>query len=66
MAIVPRGSDGLMRAGIGIAVVLLAIWVVSFLVMKVTSVAIHLLVLAAVVFVAMHLFARFRGRGHHS
>lgn len=52
-----------MRVGLGIALVLMAIWVVAFVVMKVTSAAIHLLVLAAVVFAVMHLVARFRGRG---
>jgi hypothetical protein len=62
MSIVPRGSEGLTRVAIGIGVVLLAVWVVAFVVMKVTSVAIHLLVLAAVVFIAMHLVSRFRGR----
>jgi hypothetical protein len=53
-----------MRMGVGIAVVLLAVWVIAFVVMKVTSAAIHLLVLAAVVFAVMHLVSRFRGRGH--
>jgi hypothetical protein len=62
MAIVPREAGGITRLGIGIGVVLLAVWVVSFVVMKITSMAIHLLVLAAIVFIAMHLIARFRGR----
>lgn len=63
MDIVPRGSDGLMRTGMVIGVVLLAVWVVSYLVMKVTSMAIHLLVLAAAVFIAMHVYAWIKGKG---
>jgi hypothetical protein len=51
-----------MRFGIGIGLLLLVVWVVAYLVMKVTSVAIHLLLLAAVVFVVMHLIGRLRGR----
>ena len=63
MNIVPRGSDGLVRLGVGIGVLLIAVWVVAFVVMKVTSAAIHLLLLAAVVFIAMQLVGRLRGRG---
>lgn len=65
MGIVPRGSDGLMRTGMVVGVLLLAVWVVSYLVMKITSVAIHLLVLAAAVFMAMHVYAWFKSRGSH-
>jgi len=36
---------------------------VAFVVMKITSFAIHMLVLAALVFIAMHVLSRFRGRG---
>jgi len=52
-----------LRVALGLGFVLLAVWVVAFVVMKITSAAIHLLVLAAVVFVAMHLIGRLRGRG---
>lgn len=63
MNIVPRGSEGLVRLGIGIGVVLIAVWVVAFVVMKITSAAVHLLLLAAVVFIAMQVVGRLRGRG---
>lgn len=65
MRIAHRGPDGLMRLGMGIGVALLAIWVVSFVVMKVTSAAIHLLVLAAVVFMAMHVVSWIKNRNQH-
>ena len=51
-----------MRFGIAIGLLLVVIWVGAFVVMKITSAAIHLLLLAAVVFVVLHLVARFRGR----
>lgn len=52
-----------MRVAIGIAVVLLTVWVIAFVVMKVTSAVVHLLVIAAVVFIALHFVQRLRGRG---
>lgn len=51
-----------MRFGIGIGLLLVVIWVVAFLVMKVTSFAIHLLLLAAIVFAVLQLVGRFRQR----
>jgi hypothetical protein len=48
---------------IAIAVLLAVAWLLGFTVMKVSSVAIHLLILLAVVSLVMHFV---RGRGTHS
>jgi hypothetical protein len=48
-----------MRFGIGIGLLLVVIWAVAFVVMKITSFAIHSLLLAALVFAALQLMGRF-------
>jgi len=54
-----------MRMGIALGLVLLVVWVVAYIVLKVTSAAIHLLLLAAVVFAALHVYSWVRQRGGH-
>lgn len=66
MAIVQRSPSNLMRLGMGVGLALLAVWVVAFVIMKVTSAAIHLLALAAVVFIAMHAYSWIKHRGHNT
>ncbi|MET0283726.1 MAG: hypothetical protein ABW352_04630 [Polyangiales bacterium] len=48
-------------SGIGIGLVLVVTWVVAYVVMKVTSAAIHLLILGAVVMLALNVVGRLRG-----
>jgi hypothetical protein len=48
---------------IGLGALLLVAWAAGFLVFKVASVAIHLLVMAAVVSLAVHMYRSFRLRG---
>jgi len=49
-------------SGIALGAVLLVTWLVAFVVMKVTSAAIHLLVLAAVAVVVLNVVGRVRNR----
>jgi len=54
-----------MRLGIAIGLLLVVIWVVSYVVLKVTSAAIHLLLLAAIVFAALHAYQWLRQHKSH-
>jgi hypothetical protein len=47
-------------AGVALGIVLLVAWVLAHLVMKITSMAIHLLVIAAVVVVVLNVVNRVR------
>ena len=51
-----------MWMGVGLALFLMVTWVVAHLVLKVTSMAIHLLVIGAVVTLALNVVARIRQR----
>jgi hypothetical protein len=51
-----------MWLGVGLAVLLTVIWVVANVVMKVTSMAIHLLLLGAAVVLAVNIVGRIRQR----
>ncbi|MDB4975944.1 MAG: hypothetical protein JWN48_4285 [Myxococcaceae bacterium] len=48
--------------GVALGLMLVVAWVVVHLVIKVTSMAVHLLLLGAVVFIAMNVFNRIRQR----
>lgn len=48
--------------GVGLAVILIVTWVLAYLVMKITSFAIHLLVIGAVVMLAVNVLGRVRQR----
>lgn len=49
-------------SGAALGIVLLITWVIAYLVMKVTSMAIHVLLFAAAAFVVMNVISRLRGR----
>jgi hypothetical protein len=51
-----------MWMGVGLALFLMVTWVIAHLVLKVTSMAIHLLVIGAVVMLALNVVARIRQR----
>jgi hypothetical protein len=51
-----------MWMGVGLALFLMVTWVVAHLVLKVTSMAIHLLVIGAVVMLVLNVVARIRQR----
>jgi hypothetical protein len=57
-------EEGAMRmwTGIGIGIVLLVTWVVAYVVMKVTSAAVHLLIVGAVIVVVLNVLGRVRNR----
>jgi hypothetical protein len=51
-----------MWSGVAIGLVLVVTWVVAFIVTKVTSAAIHLLVVAAVIMLVLNVISRVRNR----
>lgn len=51
-----------MWLGVGLALILVLSWVVALVVMKVTSMAIHLLIVGAVVLLAVNVVGRVRQR----
>ena len=51
-----------MWSGVGIGLVLLVTWVVAYVVLKVTSAAIHLLILGAVIMLVLNVVGRVRNR----
>jgi hypothetical protein len=59
-----KAQEAAMRtwSGVGIGIGLLVIWVVAYVVMKVTSAAIHLLILGAVVALVLNVVGRVRNR----
>lgn len=60
MQLAPRSGGALGRPVLALGVVLLVVWVVSFVVLKITSLAIHLLLVGAVVFFVLQAIGRFR------
>lgn len=51
-----------MWLGVGLAMILMITWLVAHLVMKITSLAVHLLVVGAVVVLAANVVGRIRQR----
>jgi hypothetical protein len=51
-----------MWSGVAIGLVLVATWVVAYIVMKVTSAAIHLLIVGAVIMLVLNVISRVRNR----